>query len=388
MDSESGDAMVYLDYAATTPCKEEVLESFVAITKEKFGNPNSLHQLGVEAKELEMQATRQIASILGCKASEIIYTSGATESNNTAIKGIALQYHNRGKHIITTNLEHSSIYGPLSYLQKHGYTVDYVATDENGIVDLEDFKRLLKQDTILVTIASVNSETGLRQPIEAIGALLKEYPKCFFHVDMTQSIGKIKIRLDAVDLVSFSAHKFYGMKGIGCLIKKEHILLEPLLHGGKSTTIYRAGTPALALIGSLAKALRLAYEQIDEQYQVVSQYCKQLQEFLSPFPNVVINHNAFCIPHIFNLSVMHAKPETMLHALEAHGIYISTQSACSSGSKVSRSVLEFSKNEKVASHSIRISLSGLTTEEEMQKFFQSFSMCYQQLALSKKDENL
>lgn len=378
--------MVYLDYSATTPCREEVLESFVAVTKEKFGNPNSLHKLGVEARELEIQATKQIASLLGCKASEIIYTSGATESNNTVIKGVALQYQNRGKHIITTNLEHSSIYGPLLYLQKQGYTIDYVATKADGVVDLEDLKRLLREDTILVTIASVNSETGLRQPIEAIGELLNDYPKCFFHVDMTQSIGKIKIPLDNVDFVSFSAHKFYGMKGIGCLIKKENISLEPLLHGGKSTTIYRAGTPALSLIVSLAKALRLANEQMEENYQLVSKYCKQLQAFFSTFPNVIINHNDLCIPHILNLSVMHTKPETMLHALEAYDIYISTQSACSSGSKISRSVLEFSKSEEVASHSIRVSLSGLTTEAEIQKFLESFSICYRQLELGKVND--
>lgn len=371
--------MIYLDYSATTPCRKEVLDSLVAVATNYIGNSNSLHRLGVEAKELEKQSTIQISRILGCKPSEIIYTSGASESNNLAIKGVAYQYANRGKHIITTNLEHSSIYGPLDYLQKNGYTVDFVKTNEFGTVDLEDLERLLREDTILVTIASINSETGLRQPVEEIGKLLSNYPKCIFHVDMTQSIGKIRIPLEHIDLVSFSAHKFYGMKGIGGLIKKDSISLEPLIHGGKSTTSFRSGTPALPLIVSMAKALRLIDEELDDNKQKVMQYCSLLEEKLNIYPNVVINHNEFCIPHILNLSVMGVKPETLLHALEGHDVYISTQSACSSGHAVSRSVLEFSKNKEVASHSIRVSLSGQTTEKEVLEFLKAFDVCYQQL---------
>lgn len=376
--------MIYLDYSATTPVRKEVLDSFVAVATEMQGNPNSLHKLGIEAKQLEQEATKQIASILGCKPNEIIYTSGATESNNTAIKGIAMQYKNRGMHMITTNLEHSSIYGPMDYLKENGFIIDIVKTDEAGIIDLEDLKQLLKDDTILVSIASVNSETGLRQPIEQIGKLLKQYPKCLFHVDMTQSIGKIRISLENIDLVSFSAHKFYGMKGIGCLVKKEYVALKPLIHGGKSTTPFRAGTPALPLIVSTAKALRLANEQLDESLEKVTKYCTILEKKLKEYPNVVINHNSFCIPHIFNISVMHTKPETMLHALEEKDIYISTQSACSSGNTVSRAVLEFSKKEEIASHSIRISLSGNTKEEEIQEFLDQFDVCYNQLDFIKK----
>lgn len=375
--------MIYLDYSATTPCRKEVLDSLVAVATNHIGNSNSLHRLGIEAKQLEIQATTQISKILGCKPSEIIYTSGASESNNAAIKGIAYQYANRGKHIITTNLEHSSVYGPLDSLQKNGYTIDIVKTDSSGIIDIENLKQLLREDTILVTVASVNSETGLRQPVEEIGKLLRDYPKCFFHVDMTQSIGKIRIPLDYIDLISFSAHKFYGMKGIGCLVKKESISLEPLIHGGKSTTPFRAGTPALPLIVSMSKALRLIDEELDEYGKKVKKYCTLLYEKLKSYPDVIINHNDACIPHIFNLSVMGIKPETLLHALEKYDIYISTQSACSNGHTVSRSVLELSKNEEVASHSIRISLSGKTTEQEIQDFLKAFDLCYHELKLKK-----
>lgn len=371
--------MVYLDYSATTPVNEDVLKSFNKASLEFIGNPNSLHQLGMKSKQLEESATEQIASLLGVQKNEIIYTSGSTESNNLAIKGIALKYLNRGKKIITTNLEHSSIYGSIGYLQKLGFDVEFVHTDEHGLVDISHLESLMDEEVILVTIASVNSETGLVQPIERIAELLQNY-KCFFHVDATQSIGKIKMNLKKVDLVSFSAHKFYGLKGIGCLIKKESINLEPLLHGGKSTTKFRSGTPALPLIASMSKALRLADMQIQDSYRHVKHLKTKLIQELSKYSDVSINSNEYCLPHILNISVMFAKPETFLHALEKYHIYISTQSACST-STISRAVLELTKDEDKAEHSLRISLSGLTTTEEIEYFLTSFDECYHQLKL-------
>lgn len=364
--------MIYLDYSATTPTSMEVLDTFNRVSKDFIGNPNSLHRLGVEAKKLEEEATRQIATLLHVKEDEIIYTSGSSESNNLAIKGIALKYQNRGKHILTTSLEHSSIYGPIGYLQKLGFTVEFLNTDEHGIVDIDDLKQKLKEDTILVSIASVNSETGLRQPVEEIGLLLKDYPKCFFHVDITQSIGKINIPFDNIDLASFSGHKIYGIKGIGCLVKKENIELEPIIHGGKSTTKYRSGTPALALIASLSKALRMALQDLDQKYQYVSDLNVYLKNALKKYSNVTINSNDYSIPHALNISVLNVKPETMLHALEEKDIYISTQSACSSSNAISKAVLEVTKNELQARHSIRISLSHLTTKQEIDTFLETF----------------
>lgn len=380
--------MVYLDYSATTPTSMEVLDTFVKVSKDFIGNPNSLHTLGVEAKRLEEQATKQIASLLHVNPREIIYTSGSSESNNMAIKGIAYSYQKRGKHILTTSLEHSSIYGPLSFLQKQGFEVEFLETDEKGIVSLEAIKEKVREDTILVSIASVNSETGLRQPVEEIGAFLKNYPKCFFHVDMTQSIGKVNISFDNIDLVSFSGHKIYGIKGIGCLVKKEHIHLEPLIHGGKSTTSYRSGTPALALIVSLAKALRLSLEDLDQKYEKVLTFNQKLQASLKEYPNVHINHNECCIPHMLNISVLHMKPETLLHALEEKDIYISTQSACSSSNSSSKAVLELTKDSEAAKHSVRISLSAMTTEEEIEYFLKEFHTIYEaHLSLGGNYEN-
>ena len=335
--------MIYLDYSATTPVNEEVLSSFVKATKNYIGNPNSLHKLGVESNKLINDATKQISDILNVKPNEIIYTSGASEANNLAIKGICLR-NNKRKHIITTELEHSSVIGPCSYLQKLGYEVDFVKLDENGIVDLNDLKKLIKEDTILVSIASVNSEVGVLQPINEIGKLIKEVNKnTYFHSDITQSVGKVKINLDYVDLASFSAQKFYGLKGVGCLIKKENIVLEPLIHGGKSTTVYRSGTPALGLIVSTAKALRLAYLDFDKKYDYVCFLNKYLKEELLKINKVHINSNSYCVPHIVNISIENIKPETMQHALEQDNIYVSTQTACSSNNPISKAVLAVTK---------------------------------------------
>ncbi len=373
--------MIYLDYSATTPVNKEVLSSFSKAAIEYPGNPNSLHKLGLESNKLIEASTKQIAKILGVKENEIIYTSGSSESNNLAIKGIADKYKNRGKHIITTNFEHSSIYGPISYLQKDGFDVDFVKTLDNGLVDLEDLERLIRDDTILVTICSVNSEIGVRQPIEEIKKIVKKHEKCFLHVDMTQSIGKEKISLDDIDLVSFSAHKFYGLKGIGCLIKKEKIALEPIIHGGKSTTIYRSGTPCLPLIVSLAKALRLAYENFDAKYEHVKELNSYLKEKLSHYDLVRINSNDYCIPHILNISVLNVKPETMQHALEEYDIYISTKTACSSKENISRAVLALTNDKERAASSVRISLSYLTTKEECDEFLKAFDKCYKELTV-------
>ena len=371
--------MTYLDYSATTPVSEEVLESFCEVSRKYIGNPNSLHRLGTEANEMINKATNQIAKLLNVKPTEIIYTSGSSESNNLAIKGIAEKYKNRGNHIITTPFEHSSINGPLNYLSDNGFEVDIVKLDENGLVDIENLKSLIKDTTILVSINSVNSEIGLRQPIEEIGELLKKYPKLFFHVDMTQSIGKINIPLDNVDLMSFSAHKIYGLKGIGCLIKKEGINLEPLIHGGKSTTIYRSGTPAIGLICSISKALRLALNNLDEKYNHVLEINKYLKENLKKYENVYINSNDYSIPFMLNISVIGIKPETLLHALEQDEIYISTQSACSSNTTLSKAVLSLTNDKKRAESSVRISLSALTTKEEIDTFLKSFDKIYNNL---------
>ena len=372
--------MIYLDYSATTPTSREVLETFNKVSLDFIGNPNSSHKLGVEAMNLINEATDQIKELLKIKNSEIIYTSGSSEANNLAIKGICGRY--RGKHIITTRLEHSSIYGPINNLQNLGYEVDFVDLDENGLVDLKHLESLITDDTVLVSIASVNSEVGIVQPIDQIGKLLKKYDHVYFHSDMTQSVGKINISMENVDLVSFTAHKFYGIKGIGCLIRKENVQLEPLINGGKSTSIYRSGTPCTALIASFSKALRLALENIDEKYDYITKLNNKIKQNLDN--NILINSNQYSLPHILNVSVMGIKPETFQHALEKYDIYISTQSACSTNSAPSKAVMAVTNDSNRASSSVRISLSHLTSDDEVLKFIEVCNKSYNDLKLERR----
>lgn len=362
--------MIYLDYSATTPVNKEVLDSFNKVCLDYPGNPNSLHKLGVNNAHLIEDASKQIKKILNTDM-EVIYTSGSSESNNTVIKGVCSKYSNRGKHIITSPFEHSSINAPLSYLADQGFEVDFVKLNEDGTVDIDNLKSLMRDDTILVSISSVNSELGILQPIDEIAKIVSKYPKCFFHSDMTQSIGKVKVSLDNIDFVSFSAHKFFGLKGIGVLLKKDSIVIDPLIHGGKSTTLYRSGTPAAPLIVSIAKALRLAYEDYDKKIAKIKELNEYLRDSIKDIDGIYINSTDKSIPQILNMSVIGVKPETMLHALEEHDIYISTQSACATGA-ISKAVLALTHDEERAASSIRVSISYVTTKEELDTFVKYF----------------
>lgn len=375
--------MIYLDYSATTPVDKRVLETFNKVCLDYPGNSNSLHSLGVKSKELEEYVTDKIAKILKIKPTEIIYTSSSSESNNTAIKGICLKYKNRGKHIITTSLEHSSVIAPLNYLTKQGFEVDFVNLKDDGTVDLEHLKSLMRDDTVLVSISYVDSELGIVQPINEISKIVKTNPKTFFHVDCTQAIGKITVDLSNIDLASISAHKIYGLKGVALLIKKENIVIEPLIHGGKSTTIYRAGTPALPLYASMMKALELIVPTVEENIKYITKLNKKIIDRLSNYENVYINSTDKSIVNTINLSIKGIKPETFIHALEKYEIYVSTKSACSSADSMSNSVYAVTKDKERANNTIRISLSYLTTEEEIDKFLKVFDECYNYLLLKK-----
>ena len=379
--------MIYLDYSATTPIDKEVLNTFDNVCMDYFANPNSLHKLGVESNKLIEAATCQIKNILNIDDYEVIYTSGASEANNLAIKGIALKYQNRGKHIITTPLEHSSIVGALNYLGMNGFEIDIVNIKSDGLVDIDHLKSLIRDDTILVTMALVDSEIGIKQNISEISEIVKKYPKCYLHVDGTQAIGKIKVDFSGIDLFSFSSHKIYAMKGCGCLIKRKNISIEPLIHGGKSVTVYRSGTPTTALIASTSKALKLVYNDFDNRYEHVHKLNRILRENLSTYENVHINSTANSIPHILNFSVIGIKPETFIHALEEYDIFISTRSACSKSNTISSSVMALTNDKDISSSTLRVSISYKTTEEEINTFINTFKICYEKLSLRRKNEN-
>ena len=374
--------MIYLDNSATTMVDDRVLETFNKVCKNYPGNSNSLHSLGIKSKELEDYATEKISNLLGVKPSEIIYTSGASESNNTVLKGVASKYKNRGNHIITTYLEHSSVLETCKYLENKGFIIDYVKIKDNGLIDIDDLERLLTDNTILVSVAYVDSELGIRQDIDTISKIVKKHPKCYFHVDATQAMGKIKVDPTSIDFISMSAHKIFGLKGIGLLIKKDKIVIDNLIHGGKSTTIYRSGTPALPLICSLMKALELVIPNIDKNYEYVSSLSRKIKDNLKKYDNIHINSTENSIPYIINFSVIGVKPETFIHTMEEEDIYLSTKSACST-SDVSLSVDSIYHNREISMSSIRISLSYKNTEEEIDKFIKAFDKIYNKLVFKK-----
>ena len=361
--------MIYLDYVATTPPDKRVIESFDKTSIEYFANANSLHDEGIKSKKLMEASVTQVANLLHVKDNEVVFTSGATESNNLAIFGVINNYINRGKTIITTKLEHSSIQEPLKYLEKNGYIIKYAPLDNNGHVILDELKEMINDDVILVSICEVNSEIGIIEDVDNIGKILKDYPRVIFHVDGTGAIGKKNINLDNIDLYSFSAHKFYGLKGVGVLIKKENISLIPIIYGGKSQTIYRAGTPALPLIVSTARALKLILQDLNVNMNYVKELSNYLKNKLSKIDGVSINSDEYCIPNIINFSVIGMKSETLLHALSKEEIYISTKTACSTDD-YSDAVLEITKDIEKAKSSLRISISHLTKESEIDYFIE------------------
>ena len=371
--------MIYLDYSANTPVDARVLEQFCAVERRCIGNANSHHQAGSAAKAEIDAATIKIASLLGVQPAEIIYTSGASEANNFALKGLARLSRHTGRHIISTPLEHSSVSGTLTALQEQGYEIDLLDVKQDGTVDLEHLKDLLRPDTICVAVTLVGSELGVVQPVQEIAAILKAYPHCHLHVDATQAVGKIPVSFEGVDTMSLTAHKFYGLNGIGLLIKRRNLALEPLIHGGESTTIYRSGTPTVALASSLACALDLAVTDLPGRVGHVAKLNAELRAALSTYPLVRINSPEHAIPHMLNLSVRNVKGTVFQRELDAKGVCVSVKSACSSDGLPSRAVFAVSRDRRNALSSWRISLSHLTTEDEIKAFLQAFDVCYREL---------
>ena len=371
--------MLYLDYSANTPVDEEVLQCFCEAERRYPGNANAHHQAGATAKAAINEATRSIARCLGAPPAGIIYTSGASEANNLAVKGLAALGGAAGRHILSSPLEHSSVSGSLEALQKQGYEVELLDILPDGTVDFADLKKRLRPDTVLVAVTAVDSELGVVQPIAEIAELLKAYPNCHFHVDATQAVGKIPVQFEGMDTMSLTAHKFYGLNGIGVLVKRLGLALPPLIHGGESTTPYRSGTPTVALAASLETALNSAVNELPERSARVKEANLYLRTALSKYPKVRINSPESAIPHILNLSVENVKGTVFQRELDAEGVCVSVKSACSSDGLPSRAVFAVSRDRKNALSSWRISLSHLTTQEELDGFLRAFDACYTRL---------
>lgn len=291
--------MIYLDYSATTPVDPGVMEAF-AKAAESFGNYNSSHEIGLKTKSMLDTAWQSCRRSLDTEEFELIDTSGASESNNLAIKGYCAAKGN-GR-IITTWFEHSSVVAPISYLQKKEFRVDFVRTKPNGEIDLDHLQSLLSEATVLVCLSLVSSELGYVQPLADIRQLLNDFPHVALHVDATQAVGKAELAFRHADTVSMAAHKFYGFKGVGMLLKKKGIRLEPQIGGGHSITNYRSGTPANELIVAMAKALELAENEGQIRIEKVQSLRKQLEDGLAAMPDYCLN-NPGSVPHIANISL-------------------------------------------------------------------------------------
>lgn len=367
--------MIYLDNSATTKPYKEVLDAYRKAAEEFFGNPSSLHRKGGEAERLLRQARTSIATLLNVKASEIIFTSGGTESNNMAIKGVALHYMNRGKHLITTQIEHASCIQSFRQLESMGFEVTYLPVDEKGIISLDDLENALSSSTTLVSIMHVNNEIGATQPVKEISQLIKRKSRAIFHVDDVQGIGKVPIDFHDVqaDLLSYSAHKFHGLKGTGMLIKKQNIKLFPLLSGGGQEDEVRSGTENVPGIVAMAKALRLYLGNSLQGIENLQALKQKLHTELSEIKGVELNTSFNTAPHIINFSVPGIKPEVLIHTLEEKGIYVSTRSACSSkAAEASHVLTAIGLSIESAKTAIRISLSYDTTQEQIEVFIQEF----------------
>ena len=371
--------MIYLDYSATTPVSFEVLDTFNRTTKEFIGNPNSLHKLGIKSMDLINSATKQIADICNIMPREVVYTSSATEANNLALIGVMNANQHNGKHLIVSKLEHPSIYKICDYLESIGYEVSYVNNDSDGLIDFEHLKKLVREDTVLVSVCAVNSETGVRQPLKMIRQIIKkENNNTLLHSDFTQAIGKVAVNFNDVDLASLSAHKIYAPKGIGMLYRNEKVKIKPIIYGSGKSNELHPGTPAVALIASFAKAMRIALSEVDKKERFVSRLNEKIIKELSIYKDIQINQTKYSIPHILNISLNNIKPETFIHAMEEKEIYLGTNTACSSGD-LSTSVMAIYNDKKRATSTIRISISHMTTSDEISQFIKTFNVVFNDL---------
>nr|WP_253286034.1 cysteine desulfurase family protein [Aerococcus urinae] len=370
--------IIYFDNSATTKIDPAALKSLVMTMENYYGNPSSLHDLGNQAKALLNKARQQIAELCGCQAEEIFFTSGGTESNNWALKGTAYEKAGRGKHIITSSVEHPSVSHTLKELEQEGFEVTYLPVDKEGRVNPKDLQTALRPDTILVSIMAVNNEIGTIQPIKEIAEILTDFPTIHFHVDGVQSLGRFKNPLihSRVDLYSFSSHKFNGPRGVGILYKKKNRTLKNLVEGGGQEANLRSGTENLPGIVATAKAFRLSLERAQEENQRQEAIQALIRAYLKQYPDTIriFSPESGASPHVLCFALKAVRGEVMVHALEEKGIYVSTTSACSSRQTghSSSTLLAMGVDGSWAHSAIRLSFGFENTEEEAQRFIDTF----------------
>ena len=367
------DRIIYLDNASTSKVNSEVLDSFNQISLKYFANASSIHRLGQESNRLLEKSREQILSLLNLNHHEVIFTSGATEANNLAIKGYALANRNRGNHLITSATEHPSVLNTFKQLEKYGFEITILPVNEKGVIEVNSLREAVNEQTILVSIMSVNNEIGAVNPIKEIGEYLKKYPKIAFHVDMTQAIGKIDIPLENVDMFSFAGHKIHGLLGSGALVKEKKIVLEPQNSGGGQENNLRSGTNTVALSASLAKALRLAIVNRKTNYQKVSELRDYLVSYLKDNEDkYVLNSLDKNNPYIVNFSLKNRKASVVVEALSNRNIMVSSLSACHSKNEDYSYVVYALKHDMCLAHNtIRVSFSYDNTLDDVKDFIKA-----------------
>ena len=362
---------VYLDNSATTRCFPEVAELMKQIMCEDYGNPSSLHRKGVQAENHLRTAKETIAKILKVNEKELLFTSGGTESDNLALIGSAHANCRRGKHLITTSIEHPAILQTMKYLEEEGYRVTYLPVDEKGCIRLEDLQRAITGETILVSIMYTNNEVGSQQPIAQAGALIKKMnPQILFHVDAVQGFGKARIypKKMNIDMLSVSGHKIHGPKGVGFLYVDSHVKLKPIVFGGGQQGGMRSGTENVPGIAGIAKAAQIMYANYDQDMEKLYNLKKCFIEGVKKIDQVIVN-GPDCMdgaPHIVSVSFSGVRSEVLLHSLEDKGIYVSAGSACSAHKpQPSATLMAMGVPKDLLSSTIRFSFSVFTTMEEI-----------------------
>ena len=374
--------MIYFDNSATTQISPEVLATYDTVSKKIWGNPSSLHNFGEEAWNLLEQARQQIAKLVGVKPSEIIFTSGGSEGDNWVIKGTAMAKRRFGKHIITTSVEHAAVRNSMAQLEELGFDVTYLPVDKEGRINPADVKAALRPDTILVSIMAVNNEIGTIQPIKEVGEILKDYPNIHYMVDAVQAIGKgidDIVFSDRVDFATFSGHKFHAPRGTGFVYVKSGRKLEPLVAGGGQERTMRSGTENTPGDVAMARAIRLVKENEATTVKTEQSIKEKIYDYLQQFDHVKIfsgRQEGFA-PHVLCFAIVGVRGETIVHAFEEKGIYISTTSACSSKKHAEAGTLAAMKvPENEATSAVRISLGDQNTLEEADEFNRVFDELY------------
>ena len=360
---------IYLDYGATTPCDPRVVDAMIPWLREHFGNAASRsHAWGWEAEEAIEKARTQVAELINADPREIVWTSGATESDNLAIKGAAHFYQGKGKHLITVKTEHKAVLDTMRELERQGFEVTYLDVQENGLLDLEVFKAAIRPDTILASVMAVNNETGVIQDLSAIGALCRE-KGIIFHVDAAQATGKMPLDMQTmpIDLMSLASHKTYGPKGIGALYvrRKPRVRLEAQMHGGGHERGMRSGTLATHQIVGMGEAFRIAKEEMQQDYEHAKRLQQRLLDGLKDIEQVFVNGDLeHRVPHNLNISFNYVEGESLIMGIK--GLAVSSGSACTSASLEPSYVLRaLGRSDELAHSSLRMTIGRFTTEEEI-----------------------